>query len=102
MTLGLNEIAATKEIRGTHWSLCLTHLRYYGDPVPVESVEDRTRASISQFRVIVLGAVLESWQVPLCERRDAVRWIHDLRAYLQRTAPIDLAEMSLCSHMGRL
>jgi hypothetical protein len=102
MTLGLNEIAATKEICGTHWSLCLSHLRYYDDPVQVESVENRTSATVSQFRVIVLGAVLESWQVPVSERLDAVRWIDDLWGYLQRTAPINLAEISLCGHTSWL
>ena len=102
MTLGLNEVATTKENRGTHWSLYLSHLRFYGDPFPVESVEDRARATISQFRVIVLGSVLESWQVPLQERLDAVKWIYDLWEYLKRTAPFDSAIMSLVSHTSWL
>lgn len=102
MTLGLNEIATTKENRGTHWSLCLSHLKFYGDPVPVESVEDRTRATISQFRIIVLGSILESWRVPLEERLDAVKWIHDLWGYLKRTAPFGSATMSLSSHTSWL
>lgn len=55
MTLGLTELVSTPESRGIHWSLALSHLRFYGDPVPVESVEDRTRVTMSQFKIIVLG-----------------------------------------------
>lgn len=85
MTLGLNEFKTSQENRGIHWSLALSHLRYYGDPVPVESVEDRTRASPVQFKVIVLGGVLESWRVSRYDRLDAVRWIHELWKFLQET-----------------
>jgi hypothetical protein len=59
MTLGLAEVACNNESWGIHWSLALSHLRFYGDPVHVESVEDRTRATLSQFQIIILGSVLD-------------------------------------------
>jgi hypothetical protein len=102
MTLGLTEVVATQQSRGTHWSLALSHLRFYGDPVPVESVEDRTRVTISQFQVIILGAVLESWGVSLRDRRDAIQWIHDLWRYLQKTVPFEAGEMLLSRHTSWL
>jgi hypothetical protein len=102
MTLGLTEVATTQENRGTHWSLALSHLRSYGDPVSVESVEDRTRATISQFQVVILGSVLEAWRVGIHERLDAIRWIHELWTYLQRTAPITQAEMRSSGHTSWL
>jgi len=95
MTLGLNEIAASPGNSGPHWSLALSHLRFYGDPVPVESQEDRTRASVAQLQVIVLGSVLESWQVPLNERLDAIKWINTLWTYLEVTCPFEQAAMPL-------
>ncbi|KAL2063194.1 hypothetical protein VTL71DRAFT_4998 [Oculimacula yallundae] len=97
MTLGLTEFAASKDTRGTHWSLCLSHLRYYGVPVRVESVEDRTRVTSFQLLIIVLGSVLESWHVLPQDRHDAIRWISDLWAYLKRTAPFDPEEMHINS-----
>ena len=102
MTLGLTEVVATQESRGTHWSLALSHLRFYGDPVPVESVEDRTRATVSQFQVIILGAVLESWGVSLRDRRDAIQWIYDLWRYLENTVPFEADKMVLSGHTSWL
>jgi hypothetical protein len=57
MTLGLTEIANEGESRNV-FVLCFSHLRFYNNPMSVESVEDRTRATIYQFRVTVLGSVL--------------------------------------------
>lgn len=95
MTLGLNEIKTCRENRGIHWSLALSHLLYYGDPVPVEAIQDRTRVSIPQFQVVILGAVLESWRVPASQRINAVRWIKTLWDYLNTHKIYGLKEYHL-------
>ncbi|KFY32306.1 hypothetical protein V493_00322 [Pseudogymnoascus sp. VKM F-4281 (FW-2241)] len=95
MTLGLNEVKTCPENRGIHWSLALSHLLYYGDPVPVEAVQDRTRVSIPQFQVVILGAVLESWRVPASQRLNAVRWIKALWDYLNNHKINGLTEYHL-------
>lgn len=97
MTLGLTEFSTNPENRGTHWSLCLSHLKFYGDPVRVESVEDKTRATLPQFLVIVLGSVLENWHVSIQDRLDAIKWIRDLWGIMKRTAPYDPGNMPLAS-----
>ncbi|KAE9365948.1 hypothetical protein N431DRAFT_418844 [Stipitochalara longipes BDJ] len=102
MTLGLTEIACTRENRGIHWSLALSHLRYYGDPVTVQSVEDRSRATLAQFQIILLGSVLESWRVRDHERLNAIQWIHELWEYLQKTAPPNPFELTQSGHTSWL
>jgi hypothetical protein len=102
MTLGLTEVACDQKSRGIHWSLALSHLRYYGDAVSVESVEDRTRATLSQFQVIILGAVLEAWRVRRDEQLDAIRWIHEFWGYLKKTAPAETFDMTLSGHTSWL
>jgi hypothetical protein len=102
MTLGLTEVACPRESRGIHWSLALSHLRYYGDPVSVESVEDRSRATLSQFQIILLGSVLESWRVRSHEQQDAMQWIHELWQYLKKTAPPEPFDLALSGHTSWL
>ncbi|PMD34860.1 hypothetical protein L207DRAFT_517004 [Hyaloscypha variabilis F] len=102
MTLGLTEIACTRENRGIHWSLALSHLRYYGDPVTVESVEDHSRATLAQFQIILLGSVLESWRVETHDWLDAIQWIHELWEYLKKTAPPKPFEVTKSGHTSWL
>jgi hypothetical protein len=102
ITLGLHEIASSPENSGPHWSLALSDLRFYGDPVPVESQEDRTRVSILQFQIILLGSVLESWRVPLNERLNAIKWVCALWTYLETTSPFDREDMPFSIHTSWL
>lgn len=48
---------------GIRWSLALSHLEYYGEPVEVESQLDTPRVTIDQFRLVVLGAVFKKWNI---------------------------------------
>ncbi len=67
------------------WSLALSHLRYYGDPVPVRSNEQLGRIHISQLWLVALGAILCKWQVPYARFDDALRWFEELGKKLQQT-----------------
>lgn len=48
---------------GVYWSLPLTHLRYYGDPVVTEKNMriDGSRATMAELKQGVLGAFLSNW-----------------------------------------
>ncbi|KAH8812396.1 hypothetical protein F5884DRAFT_668371 [Xylogone sp. PMI_703] len=95
LTLGLNEIATYKGNQGPHWSLALSHLRFYGDPVRVESIEDRSRVNVSQFQILVLGAVLSAWDIDESDWRDAIRWVSGLWTYLEESPPRDASPIAL-------
>ncbi|PKS13108.1 hypothetical protein jhhlp_000450 [Lomentospora prolificans] len=46
------------------WSLPLSYMRYYGDPIMVtQKVSvDSSRVSMDQFRFVILGCVIEQWR----------------------------------------
>ncbi|KXX77021.1 hypothetical protein MMYC01_202172 [Madurella mycetomatis] len=66
------------------WSLALSHLRYYGDPVPVRSNEQLSRVHISQLWLVALGAIFCKWEVPYTRFDDALRWFEELGRKLQQ------------------
>ncbi|KID93541.1 hypothetical protein MAJ_10493, partial [Metarhizium majus ARSEF 297] len=63
ITLGLE--SQDKSLSGVSWSVSLSHLRFYGDPVVIEkSSEDSDRITIQEPRYITLGCVFGSWTRP--------------------------------------
>ena len=62
LTLSLQSASPDNDA-GVQWSLSLSHLRYYGDPVKVSTSADldSLRISMEELRMIALGAVLVSW-----------------------------------------
>ena len=64
ITLGLDYQG--HEGTGVSWSLSLSHLRFYGDPVVIErsSGEDSDRLTTQELRFVSLGCVLSSWVNP--------------------------------------
>jgi hypothetical protein len=61
ITLGLNREGSADS--GVHWSLALSHLRFYGDPVAVERRigSDNGRLTLPELRMIALGCIMSSW-----------------------------------------
>ncbi|EHK40690.1 hypothetical protein TRIATDRAFT_320993 [Trichoderma atroviride IMI 206040] len=64
ITLGLE--AKEKNCSGVSWSVSLSHLRFYGDPVVIEKrfEEDSDRITVEELRYITFGCVLGSWAQP--------------------------------------
>lgn len=60
ITLGLS---ASGDDTGAKWSLSLSHLRYYGDPVTVSmpAEADSSRITMEQLHLVALGSVIGSW-----------------------------------------
>lgn len=60
ITVGLS---ASEDDAGAKWSLLLSHLRYYGDPVTVSmpAEVDSSRITMEQLLLVALGSVIGSW-----------------------------------------
>lgn len=80
LSLGLEYKGPSDNI--AQWSLALSHLRYYGDPVKVQSREDLTRVRIDQLWLLVLGAIFRQWDVSYANFDLAVDWFRDLHVIL--------------------
>jgi hypothetical protein len=61
VTLGLNREGASDT--GVRWSLALSHLRFYGEPVALERSigSDDGRITIPELHIITLGCVISTW-----------------------------------------
>ncbi|KAF4954433.1 hypothetical protein FSARC_12137 [Fusarium sarcochroum] len=64
ITLGLEQQGENRS--GVSWSVSLSHLRFYGDPVTIEksSEEDSDRLTAQELRLVAFGGVLGSWANP--------------------------------------
>jgi hypothetical protein len=82
-TVGL-ESSTSNPKGGIRWSLALSHLRYYGGPVIVESNQDSTRIMFSQLRLVCLGSILGAWRISPRDFLAVARWFNDLWAGLPR------------------
>ncbi|KUI61453.1 hypothetical protein VP1G_08642 [Cytospora mali] len=61
LTIGL-ENPNPESARGVYWSLHLTRLKYYGDPVEVtRRSTDVSKVSFEDFTLVVLGSLFGSW-----------------------------------------
>ena len=80
LTLGLQSASPDNEA-GVQWSLSLSHLRYYGDPVKVSTSADldSLRISMDDLRIVALGAVLGSWTRSLDDTEAAAECLVALR-----------------------
>jgi len=83
------------------WSLALSHLKFYGDPVPVRSHEQLNRANISQLWLVALGAIFRQWDIPYAGFDFALRWFEELGNKLRQNSLGKLPQLSwlvrLCS-----
>ena len=62
ITLGLQS-SDLDDCDGIRWSLSLSHLRYYGEPVPISkaTTTDSTRVTMDELYMVALGSAMTSW-----------------------------------------
>ncbi|KAJ4375334.1 hypothetical protein N0V83_002420 [Neocucurbitaria cava] len=60
-TVGVESRSSERE--GVQWSLALSHLQYYGDPVVVRSNQDYSRLTFAQLQIVMLGGLLGRWKI---------------------------------------
>ena len=56
------------------WSLALSHLRYYGDPVIVKSDLPSSRITIHQLHLVALGSLFSHWHISQRDVGPASQW----------------------------
>ena len=86
VTVGLQS-SDEKHYSGIQWSLTLSHLRYYGDPVAVETDGNDSRVNIKQLHMVILGSLLSLWSVPAEEVREVALWFQTLWNTLEVAVP---------------
>ncbi|KAI1263177.1 hypothetical protein F5Y18DRAFT_132046 [Xylariaceae sp. FL1019] len=105
LSLGL-EYNSHKSVANTQWSLALSHLRYYGDPVMVQSNADVARVTMSQFWYVALGVLLRTWEIRMSETSEAIEWLAALGKLLSSfsisTTPELSWVLSFCTAAQRL
>lgn len=92
LTLGVEY--KSQEPTAIRWSLALSHLRYYGDPVRVESKESDSRITMTQLWLILLGSILNSWEIKPSEIIPSVKWFQVLGQLLSRLETRELSKIS--------
>lgn len=75
---------SSDEDYGTTWSLALSHLRYYGDPVVAESDPNFSRITMDQLHLIALGNLLDHWQVKLRDTGLTCQWLIYIWTHLKQ------------------
>ena len=77
VTVGLQSSDLEHET-GIQWSLALSHLRYYGDPVSVVTDGSDSRVDMKQLHMVMFGSLLGLWSVPAEEVREVAAWFQVL------------------------
>jgi hypothetical protein len=96
VTLGASSCSPAVDL-GVHWSLPLSCLRFYGEPVKVSRHLDcgSTRLEFSEVFHVVLGSIFNCWGKHGDDFQKACHFVSDLSEYLfSRVAPRDEA----CTH----
>ncbi|KAL3418007.1 hypothetical protein PVAG01_11017 [Phlyctema vagabunda] len=88
VTLGISSRSPDSE-DGVYWSLPLAYLRYYGDPVSATSTigESTTRLNLSDFFMVILGAVLSGWGKYGDDLQQALKLVVALSEFLLTSLP---------------
>ena len=73
----------------TQWSLALSHLRYYGDPVAVTSGDIKSRVSMDQLHLAAFGTVMSSWGASMEEIIPLATWFTTLWTRLEEAPDED-------------
>ena len=77
VTVGLQSANSVHQ-EGIQWSLTLSHLRYYGDPISVDSSESNSRIDIHQLHLIAFGSLLGAWEINSKDTMTAALWFRTL------------------------
>jgi hypothetical protein len=83
LTLGLQfENREDREQKSVSWSLPLSRMKYYGDPIISQQVlgRDNSRITMTQFGFVILGAIFAGWGVYGQSVESGLTWISKLDA----------------------
>ncbi|OQV00936.1 hypothetical protein CLAIMM_06370 [Cladophialophora immunda] len=91
ITVGLSLRDNDQVSPGFKWSLALSHLRYYGEPVSVQTDHDNYRITMDELCLIAFGSLLAHWRLPNRIMIDVASWFCSLYGILQRYYGDDLS-----------
>ena len=77
VTVGLQS-ASPAHKNGIQWSLTLSHLRFYGDPVTVDSDGRNSRVNMKQLHMLAFGSLLRKWKVSSKDTENTAIWFQQL------------------------
>lgn len=93
ITLGLQSVSPDHDA-GVQWSLSLSHLRFYGDPVQISKSggKDDLRISMDDLHLVALGGLLGNWGNEPGEVAAGAEWLVALRDCFNRGANFTMKE----------
>lgn len=93
ITLGLSSTSPESD-NGVQWSLSLSHLRFYGDPVKISTHVDFNdlRITMDDVHTIALGSVLGNWGSGPGDLSAGVEWFVALRDCYNRGALVTMQQ----------
>ncbi|PMD63726.1 uncharacterized protein K444DRAFT_651234 [Hyaloscypha bicolor E] len=97
VTIGLQN-SERNQGEGIGWSLALSHLRYYGDPVPVANEDIKGRVAIRELHLVALGALLRQWSMGIEDAPLVCRWLTSFWQLLSsapRNQPIGSSDVNV-------
>ena len=94
------EAAAPNMSGGLRWSLTLSHLKYYGDPVIASNKENFTRVTFQEFKLVVLGSLFHEWRISPRENVLVSQWF--LRLWDVLRSVVSFGSDKICSQFGWL
>jgi hypothetical protein len=80
VTVGLLDRGEQSSDEGFYWSLPLSHLKHYGDPVQATRYSGLSESDVTydQFLFVILGSVLSCWEVTDQDLENTVKLFADL------------------------
>lgn len=83
-TVGV-ESRTAEDREGIQWSLTLSHLQYYGDPILVQSNRDYSRVTFTQLRLVAFGSWLGAWRISPRDFLLVAEWFQFLWGRMRRS-----------------
>ena len=96
ITLGLQSATPGDDL-GVRWSLSLSHLRYYGDPVTVStsSGANGSRISMEELHMIALGSLFGAWGQCITDPLVGARMMLALKSILTINTDREISRLAL-------
>jgi len=96
ITIGLQSVFQG-EHRGVQWSLSLSHLRYYGDPVRLSATagDASLRVTMRELHYVTLGSLFAAWVPYVSDNTSGCEFLLALRDVVKDSKELDLAWLQL-------
>jgi hypothetical protein len=88
LTVGL-QFATESQGTGMQWSMTLSHLLYYGDPVKVGAQSESQRVSIDAIMLNALGAMFSCWHLSEKEEKGASLFLSQIWKFMSEHPLLD-------------